>query len=262
MAIQAYRYWNAIKMFAYSTDRYASWALFIVEEGTFQYAINGIINQASTGEIVICPPNTDFHRKVVSRELTFHYILFDWRETHSQIEQDIRNILSATPLQKFTIQESDRLASTLNHLRKVEITIDSAAIVKQREHFLNDLWLTYYLEIQSNSGNLNVDPLMQEVKTMIDRNAYGSFLLMNVAEHFHLSKVQLTRRFRQSYGITPMNYFTELRLKRAKFLLANSDHPLAYIAQACGYDNGNYLSRIFVKHVGMTPSQYRKLHQI
>lgn len=260
--IRAYTYWKNITRFILPVDQYESWAFFIVEEGTFQYSINGVGGQASTGDIVACPPNTDFHREIVTGCLSFHFVLFNWREARSQMEKDIISKLSSIPLQKFSIQESNRLASTLTHLRKTDRSRVTDTLTKLREHLLNDLWLLYYLEVQRGHQIRKEDAVMAEVKRIIEKNAFGRLILMHIAEQLHLNKVHLTRRFRQCYGITPMNYLTELRMKKAKLLLTNSDNTLEKIAHACGYDNEFYFSRVFVKHVGMAPSQYRKVYLV
>ena len=56
-----------------------------------------------------------------------------------------------------------------------------------------------------------------------------------------------------------MEYLTEVRMKRARMLLAESDSvPITTIALDVGYEDSRYFSTVFKKEHGMTPSEYRR----
>ncbi|MBO5347344.1 MAG: helix-turn-helix domain-containing protein, partial [Lachnospiraceae bacterium] len=48
------------------------------------------------------------------------------------------------------------------------------------------------------------------------------------------------------------------RLSMAKNLLISSNLPISEISEMIGYDNPLYFSRLFKKHTGMTPTEYKK----
>ena len=54
-----------------------------------------------------------------------------------------------------------------------------------------------------------------------------------------------------------MKYLTNLRIERAKELLAHSDLRAADIAEAVGYNDPHYFYEIFKKKTGQTPGAYR-----
>ena len=58
--------------------------------------------------------------------------------------------------------------------------------------------------------------------------------------------------------VSPMQYIISLRMAAAKGYLENSVKNIAQIANEIGYDNPLYFSRLFKKHTGITPTQYRK----
>ncbi|MBQ8342694.1 MAG: helix-turn-helix transcriptional regulator, partial [Clostridia bacterium] len=68
------------------------------------------------------------------------------------------------------------------------------------------------------------------------------------------------RRFKQVVKVTPMQYVLSLRMANAKTLLETKDYNVTETANAVGYENALYFSRLFSKHVGMSPSAYKKLH--
>lgn len=74
----------------------------------------------------------------------------------------------------------------------------------------------------------------------------------------NLSKVHFSRVFKTVTGSSPVQFFLELRVARAKELLDYTDRTMQEIAEACGFPDQNYFTRTFKKHTGMTPTQYRK----
>jgi YesN/AraC family two-component response regulator len=58
-----------------------------------------------------------------------------------------------------------------------------------------------------------------------------------------------------------MQYIVSKRIGMAKNLLITSNLSLYKISEEIGYDNQLYFSRLFKKHSGITPSEYRKQFQ-
>ncbi len=76
-------------------------------------------------------------------------------------------------------------------------------------------------------------------------------------EESGLSYAHQFRVFRRSYGISPLRYVAELRMVRIKNLLRDTDLPVSVVADKTGFDNLGYFSRMFKKHAGMSPREYR-----
>ena len=66
----------------------------------------------------------------------------------------------------------------------------------------------------------------------------------------------------RSFGVTPLRYLTSLRLNKAKMLLLETNMTIEQISECCGYQNGFYLNRVFVKYEHTTPSRYRNTHRM
>ena len=66
------------------------------------------------------------------------------------------------------------------------------------------------------------------------------------------------QNFRKITKLTPMQYIVSLRITSAKNLIDNTDYNITQISETVGYDNSMYFSRIFKKHTGMSPTEYRK----
>lgn len=66
------------------------------------------------------------------------------------------------------------------------------------------------------------------------------------------------RKFKQYTGVTPLQYLLDIRLSNARKLLETTDHSVSEIASMVGYDNALYFSRLFHKHTGLSPREYKK----
>lgn len=74
-----------------------------------------------------------------------------------------------------------------------------------------------------------------------------------------MSASNFYRVFKQISGSTPLQFILKLRLSNAQNLLENSNLTIAEIASAVGYENPLYFSRVFHKHIGVSPFEYRKM---
>lgn len=79
----------------------------------------------------------------------------------------------------------------------------------------------------------------------------------DVVKAVALSRSTLERRFSKALGRSPKEEILRVRLNSAKQLLSDTSSSLEFIAEKIGLEHTEYLSRIFKKKTGMTPSQFR-----
>lgn len=65
------------------------------------------------------------------------------------------------------------------------------------------------------------------------------------------------RNFKKYTGLTPLQYLLEVRLLNAMKLLETTNFQINEISRLVGYDNALYFSRLFHKHMGVSPKEYR-----
>lgn len=83
--------------------------------------------------------------------------------------------------------------------------------------------------------------------------------LDELADNVNLSKFYFTRYFKKHLGMTPHQYFVNMRIQYAKRLLATTHDSVEKVAEACGFDNASNFIRMFKQRAGMTPSAFRKI---
>jgi len=82
--------------------------------------------------------------------------------------------------------------------------------------------------------------------------------LDNIAQSAHLSVSFFSRKFKQDTGYAPIEYFNHLRIQRACQLLHFGDLRINEVASQLGIDDPFYFSRLFKKHMGVSPADYKK----
>ncbi len=81
--------------------------------------------------------------------------------------------------------------------------------------------------------------------------------LRELAEREAVSVRTFTRRFREETGLTPVQWLTQQRVKRARELLEETDLPVDRVAAAAGFGTGASLRQHLQAALGVSPSAYR-----
>ena len=80
------------------------------------------------------------------------------------------------------------------------------------------------------------------------------YSLLRPASVCGLSARHFARAFRQSTGLSPHRWLMQLRIERARELLAARDFSLTEIALACGFADQSHFRRVFTATTGMSPA--------
>lgn len=86
------------------------------------------------------------------------------------------------------------------------------------------------------------------------------FNISNLADMLHVSLSHLSTVFKQVTSQNISSYLSAKRLGRAQELLQDATVPIKQVCRECGYSDPRYFAKLFKKHTGRTPSEYRNLH--
>jgi two-component system response regulator YesN len=80
----------------------------------------------------------------------------------------------------------------------------------------------------------------------------------DLAAHVYLNSAHLSRLFKKETGCSIMDYIIQAKMAHAKYLLTETEHKICTICEMLGYENFSYFGKMFKRHVGITPQEYRK----
>lgn len=105
------------------------------------------------------------------------------------------------------------------------------------------------------------DKLHRNIITYIKWNSAYKLKVKDLADHFGYHPKYLSTIFKKKEGITLKQYLIEQTMECAKAELCNTDRSILSIALSMGFCDGHAFSYSFKHSVGVTPTEYRCLHQ-
>lgn len=174
--------------------------------------------------------------------------------TQLQIQTDMRLIYNTAlqktdPSRNIYADPSELLASSSSY-----------------EELYHNLVLEFIKLCQGQNPSLLKVPhtkeLAAKVRDYLDRNYTRSITYKSFTEVFGYNEKYISYIFKEEFGISPSKYILELRLTAAKNLIRqNPDIRLKDVAEAVGYDDQLYFSRVFKNSEGISPKAYQKQHR-
>ena len=98
---------------------------------------------------------------------------------------------------------------------------------------------------------------LRGVLSYIAENHEHELTLEDLASEAAMSTFHFAREFKRATGTTPHQHLIQLRVERAKALLAESELPLAEVGLRTGFSHQSHFTRLFRRLTGTTPQSYR-----
>ncbi|PYE47251.1 AraC family transcriptional regulator [Paenibacillus barcinonensis] len=123
---------------------------------------------------------------------------------------------------------------------------DAAALLLLRE-------LERNLQTDYRPHNAIVDHICK----WVDIHLHTNMTVSEIAEHFNFNKDYISKMVKREKGIGLKAYILTERMRRAKWLLLNTNASVKEIAAQCGFNDYKLFLRTFKQHEGNTPTEYR-----
>ena len=83
-----------------------------------------------------------------------------------------------------------------------------------------------------------------------------------LASRCNISEIYFRKLFADQYNTTPKQYILDIRIGKAKQLLADGTLKISAVSEACGFSNPYHFCRAFKQRTGLTPSQYMQQNRL
>jgi len=101
------------------------------------------------------------------------------------------------------------------------------------------------------------DQILRTIRWLEDHYA-DDIQVSDLAAHAHLGIRTFQRRFMAATGLTPSAFLQNVRVRKAREFLRTTREPIGYIARAVGYQDQPSFTRLFQRHVGLSPAEFRR----
>ena len=143
-------------------------------------------------------------------------------------------------------------------LSELMLQIDTASHQKytyaEQQYLFHKLLLSLRQKVPSNA-------LAERLSKFVEENIAKITSLSDLCEAFHYSKNYVERLFRREFGVPPIQYVNEVKIRKAMYLLETTSKPITVIAEECGYVDYPYFYKRFVQKAGVSPSEWRRIIQ-
>jgi len=166
------------------------------------------------------------------------------QELNKTIEQRLQDILTTTSLEDITyhVNETFDLHFT-NSMKRV------------KQLMLEDLTMWMELLIKENMGKKSWS--VEKAEEYILEHFHRDLKASEVANEIHITPNYFSMIFKKELGVSFNDYLNDLRIEKAKQLLADTSDRIFEIAKEVGYKEYKYFVQVFRKKTGMTPTDYR-----
>jgi two-component system response regulator YesN len=132
--------------------------------------------------------------------------------------------------------------------------IERYSIGDLQEYFRDivQAYVDFYTERMSYA-NSTVKRMCEYVK----ENYQDEVSLKTMSRQFNMSASYMGQLFKQETGLLFTDYLCDIRIEKAKSLLAKGIHKQYSIAEMVGFRNPNYFANVFKKKTGVYPSKYK-----
>ncbi|MBD3392516.1 MAG: helix-turn-helix domain-containing protein [Chitinivibrionales bacterium] len=121
---------------------------------------------------------------------------------------------------------------------------------------LSALAVLTMVHLAESNTSIYPEPVTRAISFM-RKNQHRFVSLDELAGRMHVTPRHCTRLFRKHVGVSPLAFFADEKLERARALLRETSLSVSQIGTQLGYDEPAYFSARFKKATGTSPSRYR-----
>lgn len=241
---------------AYLRHSHPTWTVAVIERGAAEFDVDATHHRADRGELFVLEPEA-VHTGMAAVPEGWQYkvlyvdpeLLPGWEESDAPAPSAARWTVFRDPALRDALlrvhhalaeEPSDGLAAEEAALRAVGGLRPHLRSVPQRRE-------------RAHAEH----PAVRRATALLRERWNERMPLAEIAIAAGLSRFELVRRFREQTGQTPHAFRTNLRIARARELLA-AGHPAAVVAADCGFADQAHLTRTFRRAVGVTPARYAR----
>ncbi|MBR6790493.1 MAG: helix-turn-helix transcriptional regulator [Oscillospiraceae bacterium] len=230
--------------------------LFYIVDGWVDIEIGGRMTRVGPHNFVFYPPWT--HQQIwypAVPELSIYYVHFTGAAADEAMRQFTGPEALIRPVRDHTMAEL--------LFRQLRQSVLAARLACGR------LPVT---DLKANGLLLQLIALMTQQDSERPRPEHDAIMsaMLYISEHFrenialeqcaanaHLSLGRFSHLFRELMGVPPHQFILSRRIDEAKELLRYSSMTVSEIAKSVGFDDPSYFSRVFRRHTGHPPTDYR-----
>jgi AraC-like DNA-binding protein len=247
----------------YHTHEPKEYEVHLFLEGNGIFLLNRTKHIIEGNRLFLTKPR-EFHSilpDAVRRPISYYAILFE-PETENTADQELVTLINnrdSSPCPVISIEFRERfLIEELYHLA------GDAGCSRAAEYMLVSLLYRWYGENRNRgtvAGEARNDrsEYVERALGLMEKSVREKIKVESLAGKLGLSEEHFIRLFHRKLGMSPLQYFTRLRIEAASSFLVDTNLRVGAVADHFGFENPFHFSRIFKKCTGLSPLEYRQI---
>ncbi len=246
------------RTFSFARHAHETFALGVVERGVQAFHYRGEMHTTPPGHLIIVNPG-EMHTGFAASEAGYTYrMLYPSVSLMRHAANEVSGCSSPMPFFPKGVVHDQALARDIGRLHRA---LQGPATRLEQETLL----LHGLAHLVERHGSLPQLPFcsgrepraVARTREYLDTHAVDNVSLTHLAHLVNLSSFRLVHVFRDAIGLPPHAYLTQVRIARAKRLLA-AGQSVARVAAEMGFADQSHLSRHFKALTGVTPGRYAR----
>lgn len=210
------------------------------------------------GELIMIPRNTGFLLRN-EHDMTIEALLILFRINGSDEALHVLNIQDREFMDKNKLHpfRMPQVRQWISDFETEVATDDFAMRFRLQSHLYMMLSGFIHSIHRPRAQEMDLQNYVEHTRQYILKRLGKKVDMDALARASGVSSSRFYRAFRLHTGMSPLQYTTWVRLNNSLELLAASTAPVAEVSHSVGYEDELYFSRLFRKHLQLTPTEYR-----
>ncbi|WP_077620400.1 AraC family transcriptional regulator [Bacillus sinesaloumensis] len=248
--------------------------IFIFHAGNCKYLIDNKVYDLVPGDIILMD-GSKLHKPFVTgdkRSYDRSIVQFSLEWILPVLEfLDAANLLKPFQMNHHSIYRTGdehlkRLVGLVEDMEK--LTMNGPLLEGENELKVKLMELLYSIRQYREEKLISSDDIyennayIQQIATYVQEHFNKKIMLEDVAKEINISKSYMVHMFKEQTGQTIMDYVMQYRLRQSIHLFnMYPDWTIKQISSECGFESEAHFSRFFKRHIGLSPSLYRKTYK-
>lgn len=267
-------YFEFDKDFTHLPEKHDFWELVYVDSGEITAVTDGLGQTLTQGQVIFHRPG-EVHAHISNNLVPNNMLVVSFTTESPEMMFFDRKVFSLEKVSKtlltLFINEAknalDAIPNRYDDKRSPDFSRAPFGSLQLLECYLTEFLLTLR-RVGEETGNrvgysessraIAQSSLLELIIGYLKSNVYGNVTIADICGSFFVGKSQLCSLFASSIGMSPIEYFSTLKIAEAKKLLRREELSVSRISDMLGYLSIHTFSRAFKRSVGCSPTEYRK----
>lgn len=228
-----------------------------IHSGRGKFSIGDKVHHLQKGQgFLICPDIVTYYQADTDDPWHYSWVGFHGLKAESYLQQ--AGLTSTQPI--FSCGNEDFISNCFSQM------IEASALRKGREIrllgylclFLSQLIEQHVMDKSINRADTRKEVYVQKAIEYIGMNYSRKMSISELSRHIGLDRSYLGSIFKEQLDTCPQDFLINFRMNKACELMKNDILTIGDISRSIGYDDPLLFSKVFKKHLGVSPREYRR----